>query len=92
MATEIEKCGVEKCKRPYRAKGFCNIHFKKWRRGEMPKKSRYKTCGEGDCRKPLFRRGICEEHYNAWLASRNAPAAGVPAAPVEAPVAEPEAK
>lgn len=56
-------CVVEGCKRPYRAKGYCNVHFKKWRRGEMPKKRRYKICSEENCRKPLFRFGKCETHY-----------------------------
>ena len=23
-------CKIEKCKRPYRAKGYCNVHYKKW--------------------------------------------------------------
>ncbi len=56
-------CGVEGCKRPYRAKGYCFFHYKKWRQGEMPH-SRYKTCSKAECKKPMFRRGLCEQHYN----------------------------
>lgn len=64
METMASKtCKVEGCKRPYRAKGFCNTHFKKWRAGAMPKKPRYKTCSAENCRKPLFRWGLCETHY-----------------------------
>lgn len=67
---ETKKCKAEGCKRAYRAKGYCNIHFRKWRRGEMPVKTRYKICCEEACRKPLFQFGMCEEHYGAWVASK----------------------
>jgi hypothetical protein len=55
-------CGVANCKRPYRAKGYCYFHFKKWRQGELPH-SRYKTCSKSECRKKAFRRGLCERHF-----------------------------
>ncbi len=64
------KCTVAGCKRPYRAKGFCNVHFHKWRRGEMGKKPRYKICKEEKCRKPMYRGGYCESHYEAWIAAK----------------------
>ncbi|MGA9523256.1 MAG: vegetative protein [Myxococcaceae bacterium] len=56
-------CGVEGCKRPYRAKGYCFFHYKKWRQGELPH-TRYKTCSKAECKKPTLRRGLCEQHYN----------------------------
>jgi len=74
--TAEKKCRVKGCKRPYRAKGYCNVHYGKWRRGEMPK-PRYKTCNynakkrkrgeKKECLKPVFRHGLCEEHYKAYL-------------------------
>lgn len=87
--SETQKCRQEGCKRPYRAKGYCNVHYNKWRRGEMPVKPRYKTCGEENCRKPIFKFGICEAHYTTWIASKKetpqeaapAPAASAPAVP-----------
>ncbi len=30
-------CKVEGCKRPYRAKGYCNVHYRQWRKGLLPK-------------------------------------------------------
>jgi len=54
-------CGVEGCKRPYRAKGYCYFHFKKWRQGELPH-SRYRTCSKADCRLKAVRHGLCEKH------------------------------
>ncbi len=54
-------CGVEGCKRPYRAKGYCFFHYKKWRQGELPH-SRYRTCSKADCRNKAARHGLCEKH------------------------------
>lgn len=86
--TDGKKCCVANCKRPYRAKGYCNVHFNKWRRGELDAKPRYRTCGEENCKKQTFKAGYCEQHYTAWIASKKpqAPAAKAPAA--EAPAAE----
>jgi len=54
-------CGVEGCKRPYRAKGWCYFHFKKWRQGELPH-SRYRTCSKAECRLKAVRHGLWEKH------------------------------
>ena len=48
-AVRDNPCKVEGCKRTYRAKGYCNVHYKKWRRGELEAKPRYKTCCEENC-------------------------------------------
>lgn len=57
------KCSVEGCKRPYRAKTYCNVHYKAWRRGEMKDhRARYKICTKEGCRKPMVKGGLCEEH------------------------------
>lgn len=61
-----KKCKMKGCKRPYRAKGYCNVHYKKWRRGELGK-SRYKTCSEEGCKGKAHRWGYCETHYNSHL-------------------------
>jgi len=89
-STSPRTCRVKGCKRPYRAKGYCNAHFHKWRKGELPH-GRYKTCqhnakklkrGEKkECMKKVFRAGLCEEHYKARRGAAAAPAA--PAAPAE---------
>ncbi len=57
------RCSVEGCKREYRAKGYCRVHYKKWRNGAMPKKGRYKRCSEDGCNKPRGRWGLCSDHY-----------------------------
>ncbi len=77
--TVEQKCSTEGCKRPYRAKGYCDFHFKKWRNGELPH-SPYKTCLESGCRKPRQASGRCVDH------EKKAPA--VPASVAAAPKAE----
>ena len=57
-----EKCCVEKCKQPVRAKGYCRKHYINWRRGKIGKKHRYNTCGKEGCRKPAVAGGMCNEH------------------------------
>ncbi|MDO8526873.1 MAG: hypothetical protein Q7T03_04195 [Deltaproteobacteria bacterium] len=84
-ATKATKsCKIEGCKKSYRAKGYCSIHFQKWRRGELKEKARFKTCGEENCKKPMYRFGICETHYQTWMTSRK-PAEAAPAPAVETP-------
>ncbi len=89
---EIKKCSIANCKKPHRAKGFCAVHFKKWRAGEVEgQKPRYKICKEENCKKPMFKKGMCEQHFGAWAASKKPqPAAEAPKAP-EAPAATPAA-
>lgn len=71
-----KSCSVQNCKRPYRAKGYCFFHYKKWRQGELPH-SRYRVCSKPECRKKVLRGGLCEQHYNE---SRGAGAAAAAAA------------
>lgn len=69
-----KKCGVEGCKRPYRAKSYCFFHYKKWRQGELPH-SRYKLCSKAECRKPMSEKGLCKTHFNEHYKKADAPAA-----------------
>jgi hypothetical protein len=65
-----KRCAVEACKRPYRAKGYCVTHYKKWRRGEIEgHRARYNTCSKEGCRKPSGRGGLCDEHRSAGEAA-----------------------
>jgi hypothetical protein len=81
-------CTVADCKRPYRAKGYCFFHYKKWRQGELPH-SRYRTCSKAECRAKAARHGLCEKHYDEAYKAAAAPAAPAPApaAPAPAPAA-----
>jgi hypothetical protein len=70
-----EKCCVEKCKQPVRAKGYCRKHYMSWRRGKIGKKQRYNTCSKEGCRKPAVAGGVCAEHKKGAAAEGAAPAA-----------------
>ena len=77
---EAKKCKQEGCKRPYRAKGYCNVHYKKWRHGELPHR-RYKLCNAEGCRKPMAEGGLCAEHRKAKAGAAEGPVPAAPATP-----------
>lgn len=64
-AKPAKKCREKGCKRPYRAKGLCNVHYKLWRQGKYGSKQRYKTCSKEGCRAKAVRHGLCETHLKA---------------------------
>jgi hypothetical protein len=70
-----EKCCMEKCKQPVRAKGYCRKHYMSWRRGKLGAKHRYNTCSKEGCRKPAVAGGVCAEHKKGAAAEGAAPAA-----------------
>jgi hypothetical protein len=54
-------CKQDGCERPSVGKGYCDRHYRQWRRGELPK-GRYKTCTAEACRKPRANGSKCAEH------------------------------
>jgi len=61
----IEKeCKIEGCSRQARAKGYCNIHYNKWRKGEYGK-TRYKPCKMEGCTKRRYLKAYCEDHHKS---------------------------
>ena len=72
---EGKHCSVANCKRPYRAKGYCFFHYKKWRQGELPH-SRYRSCSKPECRGKAGKAGLCEKHFaEVYKKAEAAPAA-----------------
>ena len=68
VVSSEKKCKMTKCKREYKAKGYCKAHYKQWRQGKFGV-ARYKTCNDiSGCRKPMAmnRHGYCEEHFQAY--------------------------
>jgi hypothetical protein len=75
-APEGERCRVEKCAQPVRAKGFCRKHYIGWRRGsDVGLAHRYKICSKEACRKPRTHGGFCDEHAGKVVPAGDAPAA-----------------
>lgn len=91
------KCQVSGCKEKYRAKGYCDRHYRMWRRGLFGK-AFYRRCaqkGDKKCTKPHFQAGLCKDHFEELQKKRAAKrgvaapaAAPAPAAPEEAKPAE----
>ena len=67
---EEKKCSQEGCKRPYKAKGLCIAHYRKWRHGDLPK-GRYKTCTKEGClkRRAEGNGSFCAEHKGGAAAA-----------------------
>lgn len=57
-----ENCKADGCDKDVRAKGYCDPHYRKWRKGKMGK-PRHTSCNEKDCGKARVRRGLCAEHF-----------------------------
>lgn len=76
-APEGERCKVEKCTQPVRAKGLCRKHYMGWRRGGdvAGLAHRYKICSKEACRKPRTHGGFCDEHSGKAVPAGGAPAA-----------------
>jgi len=76
-------CKAEQCEKDVRAKGYCDRHYRKWRKGLLSK-ARYRTCVEEGCRKPRSRRSLCEEHHAKKFTKAAATPPAEAAAPAEA--------
>ncbi|MDP3936569.1 MAG: hypothetical protein Q8R92_00350 [Deltaproteobacteria bacterium] len=91
QVTQVEKrCRIEGCKRPYRAKSYCNVHYREWRQGKYGK-ARFKICSKEECLGKRDAMGLCETHLNEWRSARGkgseAAEAAAPPAAAEAVVA-----
>ena len=79
-ASKKRACQVKGCKNEYRAKGYCDEHYKMWRKGAFGD-ARYQACFKEGCTKPTVREGLCQAHWNEKRgkgapAAEAAPAAG----------------
>jgi len=75
-APEGERCRIDKCMQPVRAKGLCRKHYMGWRRGAVGEAHRYKICTKEACRKPRTHGSLCDEHAGK---AAPAPEGGAPA-------------
>lgn len=71
-APRTELCAVAGCARPNVARGLCNIHRKRQRRGiplDVPireRRPKIPVCTVPGCDKPTKARGRCKNHYAQW--------------------------
>src|SRR5262245_32991093 len=83
-ASRKRACQVKGCKNEYRAKGYCNEHYRVWRSGAWGK-ARYEACSKEACNKPMSKEGLCEAHWSEKRGKQAPAAAAAPAAPAAAP-------
>ena len=67
-------CTVDGCDRPHKARGWCNSHYGRFKRGTevdvaLEKRDRNKPscCIEEGCDSPVKAKGLCKKHYQALL-------------------------
>jgi len=72
MAGSHSTCSVENCSREVTARGYCKLHWKRWRKyGDptfYPKRilNSEKQCAVPSCNKPVNKGGFCRRHYTSW--------------------------
>ncbi len=61
----MKLCSIEKCERPFLAKGFCLPHYKKFKRHGDPLGGRisYDSCSVEECSNDIIAKGLCHKHY-----------------------------
>lgn len=62
-------CSIEDCGRPHAGRGYCSVHYQRWRRlGDAKADLRqYPTvCSFEDCERHVLARGWCRTHYSHW--------------------------
>lgn len=62
-------CGVEGCGKPILARGYCSMHYDRWRKhgdphvGGRPERG---VCSIEGCDEPHSAKGYCRFHYQKW--------------------------
>jgi hypothetical protein len=64
-------CKAEGCEKEVRGKGYCDVHYRRWRKGLLGK-PRHRACNEKGCGKPRSRQGLCAEHFEKKHAKKAA--------------------
>jgi hypothetical protein len=66
-----KKCSVDTCQKPSRKRGWCPMHYERWRQhgtvdDPLPRPER--ECSVEECGKSVHGRGWCTTHYQRWEA------------------------
>lgn len=55
-------CSVDGCERPVNSRGWCKLHYERWRRQQVVPK----PCVIDGCERPQSAKGWCSAHYSRW--------------------------
>lgn len=59
-----EVCSVRDCSRPSKTRGWCVLHYSRWRRYGDPLEIKHRThCSIEGCNRKHLARGLCSLHY-----------------------------
>lgn len=64
-------CSITQCEREHYARGWCDAHYKRWRKqgtaGSTPIKPKYgPICRVEGCNTPILAHGWCRLHHDRW--------------------------
>lgn len=67
-------CSIEDCYSRAFGHGFCNMHYKRWRKHGDPNErtvvhGQHEFCTVSDCTRPHQAKGLCRSHYARYKAS-----------------------
>lgn len=81
----MDTCDVDNCDRAAKARGWCDKHYKRWRRHGNPHrvkksmtKNRPDVCVVPNCSREHQAQGYCQTHYDRWRRSPNGVQPDVP--------------
>ncbi len=80
------RCEVEGCNSLRFGHGYCNMHYKRWRKtGDpgpvVPLRQPGRVCGVADCVRPHAAHGMCKSHWQRWVDSGRGELPTTPIAP-----------
>lgn len=75
MSSLPPSCSIDGCLRPYKCKGFCAFHYKRFQTGiplDAPLlRAPGRTCTYPGCERDFMARGYCGLHYKRFMAGRD---------------------
>ena len=72
MALALKFCTVEGCQFEHSAKGYCKMHYIRWRKHGnpnvllKPQKANHLRCSKEGCDRLRTNKGFCQMHFQRW--------------------------